>query len=108
MRTTLLSTSPGSTSTSSPAGTTNVCQPSGRKSQALYDEGPGMPGVSGDAKAYADPTPPLRANDPGVVPWRSVEGLSPSGGSFHGRSVDDAAAGEAGLPCMANSISAQE
>jgi hypothetical protein len=40
-----------------------------------------MPGVSGELNVQGVPTRPWFANDPGVVPCASVEGLSPSGGS---------------------------
>jgi hypothetical protein len=51
------------------------------KSQAVLVDGAGMPGASGDANVYGVPTAPLRAKLPGEVPWRRVDGLSPTGGS---------------------------
>jgi hypothetical protein len=46
-----------------------------------------MPGVSGLLNVHGVPTRPLLANEPGVVPCCSVEGLSPSGGSLYGSSM---------------------
>ena len=47
----------------------------------------GMPGVSGELNVNGVPTRPRRANEPGLVPSRSVDGLSPSGGNVNGVAV---------------------
>jgi hypothetical protein len=65
--------------------------PTGRKSHADFSLGGGMPAVSGELYISGVPTPPGFANDPGVVPSRPVEGLSPNGGSVHERSATSSA-----------------
>src|SRR6266480_395816 len=67
-------------------------QSSGMKSHAVLSDGAGMPGVSGELNVQGVPTRPRCANAPGDVPCRSVDGLSPSGGS----SYDGAAAADEG------------
>ena len=47
------------------------------KSQAAFVETGGMPGVSGELKASAEPTAAWFAKLPGVVPSARVEGLPP-------------------------------
>ncbi len=54
---------------------------------AVTSETPGMPGVSGELNMYGVPTRPAAAKEPGLVPWRSLDGLSPSGGSVYERSI---------------------
>ena len=54
---------------------------------AVCSLGAGMPGVSGEEKLSGPPMAAGLANEPGLVPWRCVEGLSPSGGSACG-SID--------------------
>ena len=56
-------------------------QSSGMKSHAVLSDGGGMPGVSGELNVHAVPTRPRWANEPGEVPCRSVEGLSPIDGN---------------------------
>ena len=51
------------------------------KSHAVLSDGGGMPGVSGELNVHAVPTRPRWANEPGEVPCRSVEGLSPIDGN---------------------------
>jgi hypothetical protein len=43
--------------------------------------------VSGELNVYGVPTRPRLAKEPGDVPCRSVEGLSPTGGNENERSV---------------------
>jgi len=63
---------------------TPVSHPSGKKSQAVFPLGSGIPGVSGDANVYAPATPGFITGSfaklPGLVPAAVVEGFDPSGG----------------------------
>jgi hypothetical protein len=52
---------------------------------AVRSETAGMPGVSGELNVQGVPTPPGRANDPGVVPSHVLDGLFPMGGSEYDR-----------------------
>jgi hypothetical protein len=54
------------------------------KSQAVLSLGAGIPGVSGELKAYTVPTPGVRAKLPGVVPAPLDDGLFPRGGRVKG------------------------
>ena len=47
----------------------------------------GIPGVSGELKVLGEPMPFFWAKEPGVVPCRSVDGLSPRGGRVKERSA---------------------
>jgi hypothetical protein len=51
------------------------------KSQAVFGDGAGMPGVSGEEKLRGAPISLASAKLPGVVPWRRLDGLPPTGGS---------------------------
>jgi hypothetical protein len=51
------------------------------KSQAVLEDGAGMPGVSGELKLSAPPIAGGFAKLPGVVPSRRLDGSLPSGGS---------------------------
>ena len=53
----------------------------GMKSQAVFSDGAGMPGPSGELKVQGVPTRGARAKLPGFVPWRVEDGFSPRGGS---------------------------
>ena len=57
------------------SASSTVDHPAGRKSQAVFELGSGMPGVSGEAKASGPPMSARRAKEPGVVPCACVEGL---------------------------------
>src|SRR5438105_4010618 len=70
-----------------PGVSTHDSHSSGRKSQAVLSLMGGIPGVSGELKVRGEPTALLFAKEPGVVPWFSVEGLSPRGGRVKERSV---------------------
>jgi hypothetical protein len=63
------------------------------KSQAVFVDGAGIPGVSGDVNVYRPAAPgAIRAGAAklaGVVPLRSVEGFPPTGGS--GKETDPSA-----------------
>ena len=59
------------------------CQSGGMKSHAVFADGSGMPGVSGDEKLSGPPMSGRFAKLPGVVPWPVVEGFPPwAGGSM--------------------------
>jgi hypothetical protein len=62
------------------------------KSQAVFVDGSGMPGVSGEANVYRPATPGAillgAAKLAGVVPARIEEGFPPSGGSGNCVSAD--------------------
>ncbi len=45
------------------------------KSHAVFSDGGGMPGVSGDENMRGPPTSAGLAKLPGVVPWRPDDGL---------------------------------
>jgi hypothetical protein len=54
---------------------TSTDQSSGRKSQAVFVLGAGMPGVSGDENMSGPPTSCLLAKEPGVVTFGVAAGL---------------------------------
>ena len=56
-------------------------QPGGRKSQAVFSDGAGMPGESGELKERGPPRSGAFAKLPGVVPCAVEDGLLPSAGS---------------------------
>jgi hypothetical protein len=62
-----------------------VLHPSGRKSHAVFSDGCGIPGVSGEEYVQRPDTPGAihggTAKLPGVVPWDVDEGLVPTSGS---------------------------
>ena len=57
------------------------CQPRGRKSHAVFSDGAGIPGVSGELNVSAPPSCGAFAKLPGVVPWAFVDGLFPNAGN---------------------------
>ncbi len=56
-------------------------QSGGMKSHAVFADGSGMPGVSGELKLSGPPMSARLAKLPGFVPWARLDGLPPRGGS---------------------------